>query len=258
MTAHGLPGATGLLAWPDNYVYPQALSDVTSCFDFNRRYGSGVTTQSVAVQAPYAQSTAGFSGGPCHDQAAACYSLTFPFAVTRYRSPHQMLAKVTSAGPEQWVTLQVYLFVTGYEPGQWDCTRSSWTDHWTDDTERYCWNDFLSVISALPAGAFVTDPATVGSDWGRNAPGLPPAPPLGISGFTPASGSTGTLVTINGSGFTGANAVKFHGVSASFSVLSDAQISAVVPPTATSGTIRVVVGRQGVNSGTRYLVTPGT
>jgi hypothetical protein len=56
-----------------------------------------------------------------------------------------------------------------------------------------------------------------------------------VSGVTPNSGSTGggSVVYISGSHFTGAIDVRFSGVSAlSFSVDSDGQITAVVPPQA--------------------------
>ncbi|SEA91110.1 hypothetical protein SAMN05443667_111142 [Flavobacterium gillisiae] len=62
-----------------------------------------------------------------------------------------------------------------------------------------------------------------------------------ISSFTPASAcaSSGTLVTINGTGFTGTSSVKFNGDSSSFTVDSDTQISASLPLTATTGQIEV-------------------
>jgi plastocyanin len=60
-----------------------------------------------------------------------------------------------------------------------------------------------------------------------------------ISGFVPASGGPGTSVTISGSGFTNATAVRFNGTPATFSVASDTQITATVPSGATSGPIGV-------------------
>jgi len=51
-----------------------------------------------------------------------------------------------------------------------------------------------------------------------------------ITTFSPSSGSTGTLVTINGSGFIQATAVKFGTVLATtFTVVSDSQVTADVP-----------------------------
>jgi hypothetical protein len=49
----------------------------------------------------------------------------------------------------------------------WDCTSSNWQEHWTNESETYCINDFDQAISTIPAGAVVTDPATVAAAWGR-------------------------------------------------------------------------------------------
>src|SRR2546422_6627390 len=57
--------------------------------------------------------------------------------------------------------------------------------------------------------------------------GAPPAPTL--TGFTPTSGPVGSSATLNGTNFTGATAVTFNGVSASFTVSSDTAIQATVP-----------------------------
>src|SRR6185437_12397952 len=66
---------------------------------------------------------------------------------------------------------------------------------------------------------------------------------LAVNGLNPTSGTTagGTSVVVNGSGFSGATGVKFGSVAAtSFSVNSDAQITAVAPPEA-AGTVDVTV-----------------
>ncbi len=55
-----------------------------------------------------------------------------------------------------------------------------------------------------------------------------------ITSFSPTTGSTGTFVTINGSGFTAATSVKFGGVNAaSFNVVSSTMITAIVAAGAT-------------------------
>src|SRR5437867_2405267 len=60
-----------------------------------------------------------------------------------------------------------------------------------------------------------------------------------ITGFTPTSGPVGTSVTISGTNFTGATAVAFNGVSASFTVTSATTIQATVPTGATTGPLSV-------------------
>jgi hypothetical protein len=84
----------------------------------------------------------------------------------------------------------------------------------------------------------------------------PPAAPS-ISGFSPTSGTVGTSVTINGSGFTGTTSVTFNGASAPFSVVSDGQLAATVPSGATTGPIGVTAPGGGTTSGTtNFTVTP--
>jgi subtilase family serine protease len=60
-----------------------------------------------------------------------------------------------------------------------------------------------------------------------------------ITGFTPTSGVTGATVTISGTAFTGASAVKFGSLAATFAVKSSTQIEATVPDGATAATISV-------------------
>ena len=83
-----------------------------------------------------------------------------------------------------------------------------------------------------PAGFY--DVQTVSFEFIDN----PPALPL-ISSFSPTSGSVGTTVSILGDNFNGASSVTFNGTSASFTVVSNSQISTTVPPGAGSGPIRV-------------------
>ncbi len=65
--------------------------------------------------------------------------------------------------------------------------------------------------------------------------GLPPF----IKTVQPA-GKVGDTILILGNGLTGSTSVTFNGTSASFTVVSDTEISATVPSGATSGTIQVV------------------
>jgi hypothetical protein len=87
--------------------------------------------------------------------------------------------------------------------------------------------------------------------------GTSPAAPT-VSTFTPANGPIGTMVKISGSGFTGANKVTFHGVSAAFSFVSDTTINATVPSGASTGPIAVTTGSGTGTSSTNFTVTTQT
>jgi hypothetical protein len=162
---HGFMRADGLFAWPDNKWDATAqASTVASCFAFGRQYGSGITTLAQGTTPPYWQSTRGLSGGRCADASLPCHTYRTD---TAYRSPASIEAKLATLQPGQWMTVQSYVFVTGSRPGMWNCTGSSWRSHWTMDVERYCWNDYQSILDAIPATATVTDPKTVAEAWGR-------------------------------------------------------------------------------------------
>ncbi|MEO4000559.1 IPT/TIG domain-containing protein [Mesorhizobium sp. CAU 1732] len=109
------------------------------------------------------------------------------------------------------------------------------------------------ITATTPAGAAGTIDVVVTALAGTSAPSAASrftyvAPPT-ISAITPASGSTlgGTAVTITGTGFMGASAVSFGGTTASFSVDSDTQITAMTP-TGTGGTVYIEVTTPGGTS----------
>ncbi|MBK8726358.1 MAG: tandem-95 repeat protein [Holophagaceae bacterium] len=99
------------------------------------------------------------------------------------------------------------------------------------------------VRATVPAGA-TTGPITVANALGSTttpvaftvtgATGVPR-----ITSFSPTSGPVGTVVTIAGLNFTGATAVTFNGISASFLLVSGTKIKATVPAGATTGPIAV-------------------
>jgi len=92
----------------------------------------------------------------------------------------------------------------------------------------------LSVVTpAQPLGvvsAVVTTPGGVTKDTKHNLFTYRPLPPH-ISGFTPASAPSagGSTVTILGTNLSGATAVYFGSLPATFKVLSDSEISVVTP-----------------------------
>ncbi|MFD8708719.1 IPT/TIG domain-containing protein [Kitasatospora sp. NPDC059648] len=68
-----------------------------------------------------------------------------------------------------------------------------------------------------------------------------------IDSVSPAAGAAGAVVTLTGSGFPGATAVRFDAVAApSFTVVSATQITATAP--AGSGTVQVTVTTPGGTS----------
>lgn len=79
-----------------------------------------------------------------------------------------------------------------------------------------------------------------------------------ISSVSPMSGSVGTQVVITGTNFTGATAVTFNGVAASYVTNSVTQITATVPASATSGTISVTTPAGTARSPAMFTVQAGS
>jgi uncharacterized repeat protein (TIGR03803 family) len=77
-----------------------------------------------------------------------------------------------------------------------------------------------------------------------------------ILSFNPTSGKVGDPVTINGTSFTGATKVTFGGVKATFSVVSDIEITTTVPTGAKTGRIQVTTPGGTATSATDFTVTP--
>jgi len=75
---------------------------------------------------------------------------------------------------------------------------------------------------------------------------------LGIVQFFPIRGTSGTTVTVSGTGFgtTANTTVKFNGVSASPSAVTQTSITVAVPASATTGALSVTVSGTTVSSGT--------
>ena len=77
-----------------------------------------------------------------------------------------------------------------------------------------------------------------------------------ITGFAPGAAAPGSPVVVDGTGFGGVSAVKVHGVSAGFSVLSRTQLRLTVPASATDGQITVTTSGGTATSAATLLVTP--
>ncbi len=78
-----------------------------------------------------------------------------------------------------------------------------------------------------------------------------------VLSYTPAIGAPqGGAVTITGTGFTGATAVTFNGVTATYTVVSATQITTIVPATATTGPLRVTTPGGTATAPTPFQVLP--
>lgn len=77
-----------------------------------------------------------------------------------------------------------------------------------------------------------------------------------LTDFTPTNGLPNSSVTLNGANFLGATNVSFNGVTASFNVTADSQITATVPATATTGPISVSTPGGSVTSSVPFYLPP--
>jgi hypothetical protein len=106
-----------------------------------------------------------------------------------------------------------------------------------------------AVVSGLSDGTTYACTVTATNAAGTGSPspsvsGTPTASPPTVTGLSPSSGPTtgGTMVTISGTGFTGATAVRFGSTPAtSYTVDSATSIAATSPATTAAGTVDVVV-----------------
>jgi hypothetical protein len=91
----------------------------------------------------------------------------------------------------------------------------------------------VNVTVTTPGG---TTPNTTADDFVYTGASVPI-----VTGLSPSTGTVGTTVIILGSGFTNATLVSFGGVAATYTVNSDAQITATVPSTTPGGVVDVRV-----------------
>jgi hypothetical protein len=104
----------------------------------------------------------------------------------------------------------------------------------------------LAVTPALPAGTLdvtVTIPGATSALGKADRFTFTAAAAPAVNGVVANMGSTagGLVVTISGTGLTGATGVSFGGVAATFVVVSDTTITATVPPSAQQGPVDVIV-----------------
>jgi len=114
------------------------------------------------------------------------------------------------------------------------------------------------LTATVPTGA-TTGPITVTNPSGTTTSSLSfvVIPPPTIAGFSPAVGNVGSLVTITGSNLGGATRVTFNGVSASYTVNSPTQATAIVPTAATTGPVAIATPGGTSTSVSSFVVTFG-
>jgi uncharacterized repeat protein (TIGR03803 family) len=111
------------------------------------------------------------------------------------------------------------------------------------------------MTATIPSGA-TTGPVTVTTSGGPLASKQSFRILPTLKSFTPTSGVVGTQVTIKGVTLTQATQVTFGGVSASFVVNSDTQVTATVPTGAVTGKIGITTLGGTATSGGKFTVTP--
>ena len=105
----------------------------------------------------------------------------------------------------------------------------------------YAVNSDTQITATVPSGA-TSGYITVSNSSGTatSSSSFTVIQPPTITSFSPTVGHAGTVVTINGTNFTGATSIRFYGASAtSFTVVSATQITVTAPSGASTGYIKV-------------------
>ena len=176
---HGLPGAHGLIAYPGAQAPPTSVqaTDGAKCFAWGRDLRQVRDhPASMGTTAPYWQNTRVFNGGPCNDPSASCYTIAAQGS-PRYETPSEIhrADQRAPAGPvaDPPVVHPGHREEPAVHPQRHPVElHSSNPDlHWTNDVERYCYNDCQQIVHAIAArgNITVTDPLTVGVAFGRPA-----------------------------------------------------------------------------------------
>lgn len=313
--AHGFPNAWSMYAyWGGDYTTQMQTDVVSQCFGFGRAYR--VQTNVLPVKSPFMARVYSINGGSCADTSLPCSTLATPYP---YTQPADLIALMQAGS---WAVIQGYKFVTGAANTPaiaYDCTGADPRSHWTTKSEVYCYNDWLTVVDAVPASAAVAPPDVVAAAQGRVVNGavariaLSPgqatvvaggqqtftaegfddqghdvgnftantvfsidggasctgasctAPDPGtylvtgtdgaltatatltvvprptLDGVAPAAGVVGDVVTLTGSGLDLVTGVAFNGTSAAFTVVDAEQLTATVPSGAGTGPITLTV-----------------
>jgi IPT/TIG domain-containing protein len=122
-------------------------------------------------------------------------------------------------------------------------------------------NSDTQITAAVPTGATtgtisVTD--SEGTATSATTFTVTPSPTPTITSFAPTTGAVGDVITLTGTGFTGASGITFNGTAATtFTVDSDTSITVTVPTGATTGAIVVTTPGGTATSTTDFTVSAG-
>ena len=78
--------------------------------------------------------------------------------------------------------------------------------------------------------------------------------PVGLTGFSPATGMTGASVTLTGTNLLAVTGVLFNGINAAFVVQANSSVTAIVPPGAATGPITVMNSFNSMLTSSNFLV----
>ena len=112
------------------------------------------------------------------------------------------------------------------------------------------------IVATVPTGATTGNVLVTVSSTNSNGVTFTVGSAPAISGLSPVSGSSGTLVTLTGSTFGAARgvAVTFNGTEATIGTWSDTSITAYVPAGATTGNVVVTTAGGAVSNGSSFTV----
>ena len=151
--------------------------------------------------------------------------------------------QITSISPTSGVVgTQVTINGSGFESTQGG---SSYVTFFNGNTATIVSWSATQIVATVPSGASTGRVKVVVNGISDGQYFIFTTPNPIISGLSPASGSAGAQVQINGSGFgaaQGSSTVTFHGVSATVVSWSGTQIVVTVPATASTGLVQVSVG----------------
>ncbi|WP_460504390.1 IPT/TIG domain-containing protein, partial [Hymenobacter agri] len=107
-------------------------------------------------------------------------------------------------------------------------------------TATFTVNSATQITTSVPSGASSGNVVVTGPGGTSNGLAFTVTAPLPtLSSLSPTSGTAGTTVAITGTNLAGATSVNFNGTAATFTVNSATQITATVPPGASTGTVTV-------------------